>query len=381
MSISRRNFLADASMLGLLSALFPELAAAAAQSSQMAAEDLPHDSLDFWSGFFDSVNPYSPVYGNKAAARGPQDQLPDPAAQTQYLHYDSSRRRLRYASDIQKEELLDHEGDVSVNIALAQFRPANGELSQHPSQFRVDTTQIKPIMGIVAPLAWSAIASLNPNKAGQVSMDQLGFKSPQATEGTSRILLTGGTGKVAVNISKAAQGSAFLKVLNVMIAGAKIATPILGIPAISVPALSSFTEALSYWEDRTRFVMAGNLTTAVATQQALDDPDREPSYIGLTSGDYLMVPQRHVDELAKALPNLDMQQGYLVAKDSDPNLPVAERAQSTLPGITYASMRVSVQPAQSSAGKPTSSSSDSSSCTTTTKKSTTTTTSSSTSTK
>lgn len=376
MSISRRNFLADASMLGLMSALLPELAAAQTESSQISAEDLPHDSYDFWNGFFDSVNPNSSTYGNKAASRGPEDQLPDPAAQTQYLHYDTNRKRLRYASDIEKQELLDHDGDVSVNIALAQFRPANGELSQHPSQFRVDTTQIKPIMGIVAPLAWSAIASLNPNKAGQVSMDQLGFKSPQAMQGTNRILLTGGTGKVAVNISKAAQASAFVKVLNVMIAGAKIATPILGIPAISVPALSSFTEALSYWEDRTRFIMSGNLTTAVATQQAMDDPDREPSYIGLTSGDYLMVPQRHVDELSKALPGLDMQQGYLIAKDADPNIPLPQRAQNALPGITYASMRVSVQPAQSSAGKPNASSNaGSATCPTTAKKSTTTTTS------
>jgi hypothetical protein len=354
MSLSRRNFLADASMLGLMSALLPELAAAQAESSQMAAEDLPHDSYGFWNGFFDSVNPNSANYGNKAASRGPQDQLPDPAAQTQYLHYDTGNKRLRYASDIQKTELLDHDGDVSVNIALAQFRPANGELSQHPSQFRVDTTQIKPIMGIVAPLAWSAIASLNPDKAGQVSMNQLGFKSPQATQGTSRILLTGGTGKMAVNISRAAQASFFVKALNIMIQGAKIGTPILGIPAISVPALSSFSEMLSYWEDRTRFVMAGNLTTAVATQQAMDDPDREPSYVGLASGDYLMVPQRHVDELSKALPNLDLTQGYLVAKDADPNLPLAQRAQTAVPGITYASMRVSVQPTQSSGGAPTS---------------------------
>jgi hypothetical protein len=131
---------------------------------------------------------------------------------------------------------------------------------------------------------------------------------------------------------------------------------------------------LSYWEDRTRFVMAGNLTTAVATQQAMDDPERDPAYLGLTSGDYLMVPQRHVDELSKALPNLDLVQGYLVAKDADPNLPLAQRAQSTVPGITYASMRMSVQPAESSAGKPNSSSSgDSTACPTTTKKSTTTT--------
>jgi hypothetical protein len=37
--------------------------------------------------------------------------------------------------------------------------------------------------------------------------------------------------------------------------------------------------------------MSGNLTTAVATQQAMNDPEREDRYIGLLSGDYLMLPQ------------------------------------------------------------------------------------------
>jgi len=70
--------------------------------------------------------------------------------------------------------------------------------------------------------------------------------------------------------------------------------------------------------------------------------------MGLLSGDYLMVPQEHTEELAKELPNLDLVQGYLVHKDADPNLPLQARAASAVPGITYASMRVSVQPLDAS---------------------------------
>ncbi len=343
MSLSRRHFLADASALGMLAAILPQLAAQASTSQGSdSTEDLPHDSYDFWNGFYDSVNPYSPDYGNKAASRGPTDQLPDPHAQTQYLHYNSEKKRLRYASDIEKDELLDHEGDVSVSIALAQYRPAGGEASLKASQLRVDATQIHPLINVAAPLAWAAIASISPNTAGKISLDDMGFRSVQATQGTSKILLTKGTGKVSVNISKAAQQSMFIKALNIMIQAGKAAAPLVSLPAISVPALSTFTEALSYWEDRTRFIMAGNLTTAVATQQALADPDRLPQYIGLVPGDYLMIPQRHVDELAKELPNLDLTQGYLVAKDANPNLPLDERAQSAVPGVTYASMRIGV---------------------------------------
>ncbi len=365
MTVSRRLFMADASALAMIAALAPQFAdAQSAAAAAIPAEDLPHDSYNFWNGFFDSVNPNSKTFGNKTATRGPSDQLPDPEAQTQYLHYDTDNKRLRYASDIKREELLDHDGDVAVSIALAQFRPGAGESNIKASQLRVDTTQVHPFVNILTPLAWSAIASVSPNNAGKVSLDALGFRSPQAMAGTSKILLTEGTGKLAVNISRAGAQSMFLKVLNIMIQGAKIAAPIVSLPAISVPALSTFTEALSYWEDRTRFVMAGNLTHAVATQQAIDDPDRDPAYIGLKSGDYLMVPQRHVDELAKALPNLDLTQGYLIAKDADPNLPLPQRAENAVPGITYASMHISVQPSETNLSRPTpwSSTGSSSSC-------------------
>jgi len=354
MTLSRRSFVVDASYLGLLTALLPELAAAQAATPQGAAEDTPHDSYDFWNGFFDSVNPLSHNYGQKSATRGPGDQLPDPAAETQYLHYKSDAKLLRYATDIPKDELLDHDGDVSVSIALSQYQPSNsgGDASIRAAQLRVDTTQIHPYMNIIAPLAWTAIASLEPNKAGRVSLEQLGFRAPQAQQGTSKIMLTQGTGKVAVNVSKAAKTSIFVKALNIIMEGAKMAAPLVTLPAISVPALSAFTEVLSYWEDRTRFIMAGNLTTAVATQQAMNDPDREDRYIGLLSGDYLMVPQKHTEELAKELPNLDLVQGYLVRKDADPSQPLQVRAQNALPGITYASMRVSVAPLDaSSSGK------------------------------
>jgi hypothetical protein len=354
MTLSRRSFVTDASMLGLLAALMPQLAADQDAAPQAPTDDTPHDSYDFWNGFFDSVNPYSQNYGNKAASRGPSDQLPDPAAETQYLHYSETKKRLRYATDIGKDELLDHDGDVAVSIALSQYRPSsgNGDANIRATQLRVDTTQIHPYMNIIAPLAWTAIASLEPSKAGKVSLDQLGFRTPQAQQGTSKILLTQGTGKLAVNISKAATTSMFVKALNIIMQGAKIAAPLVTLPAISVPALSAFTEALSYWEDRTKFIMAGNLTTAVATQQAHADPDRESRYIGLLSGDYLMLPQKHTEDLAKELPNLDLVQGYLVRKDADPNQPLQARAENAVPGISYASMRVSVLPLDaSSSGK------------------------------
>jgi hypothetical protein len=141
----------------------------------------------------------------------------------------------------------------------------------------------------------------------------------------------------------------FVKVLGVIMQGLKTAAPLVTLPAISVPALSAFTQAMSYWEDRTRFVMAGNLTSAVATQPALSDPKRGSPYIGLVSGDYLMFAQQHADTLTKELGNLDLVQGYLVPKDANPDLPLQTRANSEVPEVSYFSMRISVKALYSSA--------------------------------
>jgi hypothetical protein len=116
------------------------------------------------------------------------------------------------------------------------------------------------------------------------------------------------------------------------------------LPAVSVPAMSAFSEAFGYWENRTRFVMNGNLTTAVATQQALGDPSREDSYIGLLSGDYVMVAKKDTEALAKEMPNLDLEQGYLVLKGADKNKPLEARAEDAIPGMTYTTMRLAVKP-------------------------------------
>jgi hypothetical protein len=346
MSVSRRKFAGSAAAIGLLSAFLPpESLSALAQTAPQSAspDEAPHDPFDFWSGFFDAVNPASGSYGTRG--RGPTESLPDPDLQTQYLHYLDTEKQLRYATDIKDEDLLDHDGDVAVSIMLSQFRPGTGDQKAQPSQLRVDATQTSPYMNLFAPLAWTAIASLSPNSAGKIpSLDDLGFKSDQATSTTSHILLTQGSGKMAVNISRAPNDSTFLKVLKVMITGAKMVAPLVSLPAVSVPALSTFSEAFAYFEDRTRFIMNGNLVNAVATKQAFADPQRQASYIGLVSGDYVMVPRKHTDELGSALPNLVLDQGYLVPKDANANLPVESRAQSAVPGITYATMRLAVTP-------------------------------------
>jgi hypothetical protein len=344
MSISRRTFSGNAFALALASALLgSDEALALPVSGQASMEDAPHDAYEFWNGFFDSVNPASPDYhkGGRAGTAG----LADPTAETQYLHYKADVKQLRYATDIGHDELLDHDGDVAVSIQLSKYRPGSGASKLNNSQLRIDASQTHAYMNLVAPLAWTAIASLKPGLGGKIpNLDQLGFKSEQAVSSTSNILLPKGSGKLAVNVSQPPNDSQFVKVLKVMITGAKLVAPMVALPAVSVPAMSAFSEAFAYWEDRTRFVMNGNLTTAVATQQAMSDPSRDDSYIGLLSGDYVMVAKKDTEQLAKELPNLDLNQGWLVRKDANTTDPLETRANNAIPGLTYATMRMAVKP-------------------------------------
>ncbi len=121
MSISRRTFSGNALALAFASALLGSDEALAVPGSGMAfSEEAPHDAYEFWNGFFNSVNMSSPDYqkGARAGTAG----LADPAAETQYLHYKAEAQQLRYATDITQNELLDHDGDVSVGIQLSKFR-------------------------------------------------------------------------------------------------------------------------------------------------------------------------------------------------------------------------------------------------------------------
>lgn len=348
MPTSRRSFLGSAAALGLLATLLPpEDLHALQQQAQSGTDtaDLPHDAPGFWGGFYDSVNPNSPDYGGTTGSRG-ADTLVDAKLETQYLHYSADLKKLRYASSIDKDELLNHDGDVSVSILLNQFRPSTDDAKHKAaSQLRVDTTQNHPFMNILAPLAWSAMASLMPDKAGKIpSLDQMGFKSDQVMNSSSHILLTQGSGKVAVNISRAALNSIYVKALSAMIAGAKMVAPFVALPAVSIPAMSAFSEAFAYWEDRTQFLLNGNLVNTYATQQAMADPTLKSPTIGLVSGDYVIVAKKDMDQLEKAMPQLHIYQGYLVHQDTDLSVTSIDKAKSDpkVPDVTYATVKVGV---------------------------------------
>jgi hypothetical protein len=357
MAQTRRTFLEELIAVGLLtgSVSTDGLARAIGPSSGFEADSQElqsgeHDSYNYWSQFCDFLDT------SKASRDIPA--LPDPSRKCQFLH--NGPKGLRYATEIQPDELLDHDGDVTVNVGLGQFHPGTSDQtvlkSTQSSQLRLDFVQTKPFMNIVAPLAWTALAGLYHDKAGKLpSLEQLGFRSPDALSGIQKILLTGGAGKFALNASTVKPESIIHKILKGIIPIASAVAPVLNLPAISIPALKAFTDIFSLLESRTKFLLNNMPVQIVATRQALSSPEAEVSYIPLINGDYLLVPQAHTDELGQSLEKLKMQQGYAVSKDASTNESLETRAQKAIPGVTYVSVRFAVaklEPGAAGAAKP-----------------------------
>ena len=350
MDLTRRNFLEEALAAGALTSLFPASGAARSgveqpqpQAGLPSRSDIPeHGATEFWNQFYVPVDPTVPKN------RGPRVKIPPSERQVTFLHAGSSG--LRYADDIAEDELLDYPGDVQVSMVLGQFRPgdADQDYLKHvpPSQLRVDCVQNKPYRDLLAPLAWCAMASLKTNQAGKLpSLDSLGFNAPNAMSGVARILLPGGSGKLAVNVYVTKGQSLVDKILKEALQLAPAVAQVMNFPAISVPALRTFSEIFGALEERSSFLMNSQLTDVLATKQALADPDRAVNYLHLIAGEYVLIPKAHVDELKPHLGGLQLKQGYLVANDASEKDPVQTRADQAVPGVTYATLRISISPA------------------------------------
>ncbi|HWC96135.1 MAG TPA: hypothetical protein VG456_05285 [Candidatus Sulfopaludibacter sp.] len=340
MPINRRSFmdeiLAAGALMGLLSG------EALPQSQTKGTAGPPpgtHDSINFWSDFYANA----PSRGRQAST----PKLPAPERQVQFLNHGA--KGLRYTSDIPKDELLDHGGDVSVTINMGQFRPSEADRAAfkqlQTSSLRLDCVQTRPMMNLFAPLAWASLASLFPDKQGKLpSLQTLGFQATGSSAPENKVVLPYGLGKMAVNISMVHKESLVHKILTEAQSIAGITAPFFAFPAISIPALKAVTAIYSALEQHTTFLLNSPLTMTVATRQALDDESREPAYLPLVSGDYVLVPKAHQGELSKSMDRLDLTQGFLIDKDAPANQPPDVRASSAIPGVTYVTMRVTVAP-------------------------------------
>jgi len=341
MALTRRALAKNLMGAGSLTALLAHPGVAEALSSalqQNQASGAPGNSADFWGSFM----------APQTSARGLFHKPPpgtDSDRQVNFLHY--SDAGLRYSEQIETSELPDIPGDVSASVNVGGVRLSTEDRAKfeqlRSAQLRIDLLQGQRMYNMIDPLAWMALAAIFPSKGGSLpALQNLSFDPATSMQNMQQIVLPGGVAHLAVNVSMLHRESPFLSVLNTLAQDASKIAPILGLPAISVTALTGFSKLYGVLENRTTFLFQSRPTLAYATQQARKEQDTTIG-MNLPAGDYVLVPQAHTDDLKPYLDKLKLVNGYLVSKDAPASSSVYEQAQTTKPDISYLTLHVGVK--------------------------------------
>ena len=90
--------------------------------------------------------------------------------------------------------------------------------------------------------------------------------------------------------------------------------------------------------------MNGNLQPVIATSELAPGLPMPQDPMPLKTGYYVMFPKAHQDELDSEFKNLTVKNGFMVHKD-DNDGDLASQAKRAVPGVSYATLRVYVDPA------------------------------------
>ena len=355
MNSSRRTFFKDllftGSLGGLLSAR-PGLAETLIGA--LKDDDVPpageHDSKNFWSSFVPQAEGSSGVhsrglFGSHKEATGAADLN----RQIDWLHYDADKG-LRYASAVDPSELLEYpaEIDITASVDVGGFRMAGEDQEKfeklQSAQLRIDVLQRKSLLNLLDPMAWTCLAALYPDKAGKLPpLQNLSFDPGSAWEKMQKIILPGGSGQLAVNVSMAHRESNFVAVLKTINSEINRFAPILGLPAISTTALNSFCTLYGSLEQRTTFLLNGFPQQAYTTRGARASANTSAG-LNLVPGDYVLVPHVYASQLEPHFQNLELRQGFLVPKGSSQNSSIYDLAGKLTPDITYITANLKMSP-------------------------------------
>jgi hypothetical protein len=375
MTTNRRTFLQEtllgAGFAGLIGSdpkgqgLSEHLLSLAGQIAPADTSTGRHDSKSFWDSFgaaADSSGDTAPsgVHGRGLIHKSSADTgAGDLDRQIDFFHY-TKNKTLVYANTIEPKEMMDHIGDITASVNVSGFRLAGEDRDQfdklQSAQLRIDVLQNKSLMNILDPMAWTSLAALFPDKSGKLPpMQDLSFDPATTWEKMQKIILPGGVGKWAVNLSMAHKESQFISIMKTLTTEVNRFAPVLGLPAISMTALKGFCTLYGAFEQRTTFLLNSFPQLAFATQAAREEA-QTGSGLNLVSGDYILVPHAYTAQLTPFLDKLELRQGYLVSKDAPSNSSVFDLATNLKPDITYLSANINLkpltQPPSSLSGKP-----------------------------
>jgi hypothetical protein len=343
MTVSRRDFLSATSSAGLFTLLASQLNLADAAAEVAGTSPQAKTAGEkYWDTLYLSESQRS---------RGGQA-TPNEERDPRFVHYSESTG-IRWVEDIKANELPTFTEDAVVTMEISGFRPGKLDTSKlAKAQFGQLHLSLQQVAGseFVGPLVWAAIATVFADKASKLpaikdldfSQSQNGQTLPGAPS-LNRVLLKQGSGHMSVNITTTPRTSLLDNILSYTMQAAKIMTPLLGFPAISLPALQAFYSFYGTLEKSSpsNFLLNSSRKDVAATQEGADNSLISVNALKLIAGNYFLVPKAQEADFQKEMKDLTAQGGYLV-NSSDKSAP-DQRVANAIPTVTYASLNVRVQ--------------------------------------
>ena len=360
MATVRREFIKDLLAGGAFSGLLASPAAAKAAANVLmqsagsgggSHEEFDPRSRDFWTAFADATDDSAQAQKGAHARGKPAHGGTDLGRSPVFLQF-NKKMGFRAVSDIKAEELLQHNGDVTVGLNVTGFKASEPDKKLfeklQSAQLRLDMMQNKPILSTLDPMAWTAIAALFPAKNGKMPpLANLSFDPGASWQKMQSVLLPGGTGRWAVNFSIQERASMFSKIMKSLVTEFGRFAPVLGLPAISVGALSAFTAFYAYVHPPNTTPLFETLPLNVYATATTWKELAESEGLPLAAGDYVLVPRNQLNEIKSQLENLELQQGYIVPRGTT-GLDIYNAAldPNKVPDVTYVTVSAKVRPSQ-----------------------------------
>jgi hypothetical protein len=357
--MDRRSFFSNMMAVAAFSGILGEVVSPKEiMAAVEEAADVPNGQhQQFWNGFFDDVDPTKP---HATMTRGPGGEpTPQPVPEhvqdeklPRFFHYDDSSG-LRFADRIEREELPRMDGAAVVSLSIGGFHSSEGDAKKigdaSSAQLQLHATQTTPMAQYIAPLAWASLASIFYSKSTKLpTVDQLNFVDSGGSAGDTggnRILLPKAEGKLALNLTLPERHALLHKIISYGLQGASIAAPLVSLPAISVPAIKAFTSFYNILVQNAGFIINSPLKDVVASYDAVDSGNMHADALKLMTGSYIIVPASSTSTLSARMSDLKLINGYLVPKTIAANEDPEVVAKNALSDVTYATIKVSVQPA------------------------------------
>jgi hypothetical protein len=346
----RRDVLAGLLATGALPALSPLFGSASALADQggAAASQADPKSVKFWADFLGkTTTPLATV--PEGRTRGTiigADREPF------FFHAHEAEHVVQPAAEIQMSKLLP-EGDVTVSLNLARFKPAKDDAlkitAAQNAQLRLDVLQNSSIIELLDQMAWTVILLAQPKRQDKLPpIQSLAFDSNASWQKMQNIILPKGQGSWALNFYVEKADNAFVRALKTAIKESDRWSQFFSFPGLIVKGLQSFNEIYGWFHTRPEAIYQSNPVPVYATQQALSQGTSGTSRaLPLHTGTYMVVPnsQCHLMTPSK-LSGLELLQGYVVPNKTDLArvFNVVNSPDDPLPDVSYLTFDVTVKP-------------------------------------